>query len=108
MGEIAEMHLDGTLCEMCGEYMGDAIGFPRYCSETCAKDRGAEYIDFDDDNNDEHEETTLLEDVHESLADAIIMLEVGVDELKDLGKSKKARALRGFIKQLEIFKESIK
>ena len=43
MGEIAEMMLDGTLCEGCGVYLDDdgADGFPRYCSEECARDRGA-------------------------------------------------------------------
>lgn len=39
MGEIAEMMLDGTLCEGCGEYLeGEGMGFPRYCSG-CARDR---------------------------------------------------------------------
>lgn len=47
MGEIADMMLDGTMCECCGEFMediiagGDAPGFPRYCSAQCAKGRGA-------------------------------------------------------------------
>lgn len=43
MGEYAEMMLDGTMCECCGAYIeaGDAEGFPRYCSNQCAKDRGA-------------------------------------------------------------------
>lgn len=41
MGEIAEMHLDGTLCEMCGVYLdGESPGYPRYCSKECAEDRG--------------------------------------------------------------------
>lgn len=31
MGEIAEMMLDGELCEGCGDYLGDGDGFPRYC-----------------------------------------------------------------------------
>jgi hypothetical protein len=31
MGEIADMMLDGTLCEGCGEYMGSSRGFPRLC-----------------------------------------------------------------------------
>jgi hypothetical protein len=31
MGEIAEMMLDGTLCEGCGEYMGDECGYARRC-----------------------------------------------------------------------------
>ena len=32
MGEVAEMMLDGTLCEACGEWFGDgqAPGYPRY------------------------------------------------------------------------------
>jgi hypothetical protein len=38
MGEIAEMMLDGTLCEGCGVYLpGDGIGVPRRCRD-CAKD----------------------------------------------------------------------
>lgn len=41
MGEIAEMMLDGTLCEGCGEYIGDGgAGIPRYCSPRCAAGRG--------------------------------------------------------------------
>ena len=39
MGEIADMMLDGTLCEGCGEYIDDeGYGVPRYCSDECAKD----------------------------------------------------------------------
>jgi len=41
MGEIAEMMLDGTLCECCGEFIGHDTGIPGYCSRQCAKDRGA-------------------------------------------------------------------
>lgn len=38
MGEIAEMMIDGTLCEGCGVYLdGDGEGFPRRC-EDCAAD----------------------------------------------------------------------
>lgn len=40
MGEYAEMMLDGTCCEGCGEFIGDGDGFPRYCSPQCAADRG--------------------------------------------------------------------
>lgn len=32
MGEIADMMIDGILCEECGEYIGDAVGYPRLCS----------------------------------------------------------------------------
>lgn len=33
MGEIAEMMLDGTLCQLCGVYMGDDRGYPRTCRD---------------------------------------------------------------------------
>ena len=42
MGEIAEMMLDGTLCEGCGVALGgSADGFPRQCSD-CAREVRAE------------------------------------------------------------------
>ncbi len=47
MGDIADMMLDGTLCEGCGEYIGDATGFPGYCSPKCAAGRGADYTPFE-------------------------------------------------------------
>jgi len=31
MGEIAEMMLAGVLCEQCGEFIGDEVGYPRNC-----------------------------------------------------------------------------
>lgn len=45
MGEYAEMMLDGTLCEACGEFIDDGggEGIPRYCSTACAADRGMVY-----------------------------------------------------------------
>lgn len=49
MGEIAEMMLDGTLCESCGCYIGQGGGFPGYCSAQCAKDRGADEVATDED-----------------------------------------------------------
>ena len=35
MGEVADMMLDGTLCECCGVWMGDgeAPGYPRRCRD---------------------------------------------------------------------------
>lgn len=41
MGEYAEMMLDGTCCEGCGEYLGNGDGFPQYCSPECAGGRDA-------------------------------------------------------------------
>lgn len=50
MGEIAEMMLDGTLCQVCGSVIdGDTPGYPRYC-EDCAKDeveQNIEEIEYD-------------------------------------------------------------
>ena len=54
MGEIADSMIYGEACEMCGVPLeGEASGFPRYCSTTCADDRGADHSqvaeeDFDD------------------------------------------------------------
>lgn len=44
MGEIADAMLEGDLCEGCGCYLDDegGSGFPRYCSEECARGRGAD------------------------------------------------------------------
>ncbi|MDN8081206.1 hypothetical protein QZN30_17725 [Burkholderia multivorans] len=39
MGEIAEAMIDGSACEECGEYIGEAVGFPRRCTE-CSEDDG--------------------------------------------------------------------
>lgn len=42
MGEIADMMLEGDLCEACGValHLEEAPGYPVYCSVQCAKDRG--------------------------------------------------------------------
>lgn len=32
MGEIADMILDGQMCQGCGEYLGEGCGFPEYCT----------------------------------------------------------------------------
>lgn len=51
MGEIAEMMLDGTLCEMCGVIIIESDeappGYPQYCSKTCADDQGAPWTEGD-------------------------------------------------------------
>lgn len=39
MGEIAEMMLDGTLCECCGVFLGACEGFPVRCA-ACTEDEG--------------------------------------------------------------------
>lgn len=42
MGEMADMHLDGTLCEQCGVFLnGDSPGYRRLCSG-CASNEECE------------------------------------------------------------------
>ena len=38
MGEIADLMLEGVLCEHCGVALyGEAPGHPRYCSKRCKR-----------------------------------------------------------------------
>lgn len=39
MGEIADMMLEGELCEQCGVYIGADTGYPTLC-EACAEENG--------------------------------------------------------------------
>lgn len=32
MGEIADMMLEGILCQCCGTYLGEGDGFPLHCA----------------------------------------------------------------------------
>jgi hypothetical protein len=44
MGDIADMMLEGDLCESCGAALGgEGYGIPRYCSNECARDRGFDH-----------------------------------------------------------------
>ena len=36
MGEYADMMLDGTMCQSCGEYIGSGNGYPTSCA-SCAR-----------------------------------------------------------------------
>ena len=31
MGDWADLMLDGVVCEACGVYLGDSVGYPRSC-----------------------------------------------------------------------------
>lgn len=48
MGEIADMMLEGDLCEACGGalHSDETPGYPMYCSVECAKDRGIPKSDW--------------------------------------------------------------
>lgn len=41
MGEIADMMLDGTLCQGCGVYIGECGGYPVSC-DGCADENDSE------------------------------------------------------------------
>lgn len=44
MGEVAEMMMDGTLCEGCGVFLNAvAPGYPCYC-KGCKRDRSADAV----------------------------------------------------------------
>lgn len=32
MGEIADSMINGESCQLCGVYIGDEVGYPRYCN----------------------------------------------------------------------------
>ncbi|WP_198160038.1 MULTISPECIES: hypothetical protein [unclassified Sporosarcina] len=33
MGEYVEMALSGVVCQMCGEFMGEDVGYPMTCND---------------------------------------------------------------------------
>jgi len=39
MGEYADMIIEGATCA-CGEFIGEEVGYPRFCSTQCEKDYG--------------------------------------------------------------------
>jgi hypothetical protein len=41
MGQFAESMIDGSSCEQCGEYLGDAVGYARSCA-ACGGDGDSE------------------------------------------------------------------
>jgi len=56
MGDIADDMLDGDMCSMCGEWLGDGDGFPTYCSVECARDAGDDdWVEVNDDNDEFNE-----------------------------------------------------
>lgn len=62
MGEIADSMIYGDVCEMCGVPLpGEGYGIPRYCSQDCANDRGADssQVVSDEEWDDEEENSGL-------------------------------------------------
>lgn len=43
MGEIADMILDGTLCQECGAFIGEAVDYPRSCN-SCGGTHSGGYL----------------------------------------------------------------
>lgn len=40
MGEIADMMIEGAMCETCGEFLGDEVGYPRQCYACSSESAG--------------------------------------------------------------------
>lgn len=38
MGEVADMMIDGEMCQYCGDFIGDAVGYPRSCDDCASED----------------------------------------------------------------------
>jgi len=87
MGEIAEYLLNGDDCQYCGEYLGEGDGYPRSCD-------GCEDNEGDEDNS--------LNPA--KYIDAAIMC---LNNAKEKLARKKIKSIDGFIKQLNIFKNSL-
>lgn len=49
MGEMADMVLDGDVCQSCGEYIGEGMGFPRSCAGCAPPKRHRERPDQEPD-----------------------------------------------------------
>lgn len=62
MGDWTDLMLDGVVCEVCGTYLGDPVGYPRSCTGCedvrAASDDAAQSTSTDsvrpDGTNDEH------------------------------------------------------
>jgi hypothetical protein len=39
VGEIADLMIDGEICQVCGEELGEAVGYPRTCGGCQLQDR---------------------------------------------------------------------
>lgn len=62
MGEAAEMLLDGTCCEACGEFLdGDSPGYTRLCF-SCSSESETDDLDFDYSDEDIDDEIKQLID----------------------------------------------
>lgn len=52
MGDTADLMIEGVLCECCGEYIGDAVGYPRKCSDCAAEEQEEEKTKPKKEKND--------------------------------------------------------
>lgn len=52
MGEQADLILNGDVCQVCGEEMGDGDGYPRSCSSCGGGDRQSKRANFEPNRTD--------------------------------------------------------
>lgn len=109
MGDIADMMIDGTCCECCGEYMGsEGEGYARYCSEQCAANRGVSYGRLDTGEDDDgDEEWPTVNTIIEDLDGAITWLEIAIDRVKQLKIKGRVKELKWLINRIDLFKQKL-
>lgn len=102
MGEIADMMLDGTMCECCGEFMGsEGEGFPRYCSEECAANRGVSYGRLD--TGEDEEEEPCVEDIYNYLQIALSSIGLAIDTAKALKLKHRVKELKSIMMEVQLY-----
>lgn len=52
MGEIADLMLDGIICECCGIYLEESTGYPSRCGG-CSKDQDLEQFSYGEISSEE-------------------------------------------------------
>lgn len=101
MGEMAEMILNGLLCEGCGEFIDyKGNGCPRYCSEDCSKGQDEEF-------NIDPAEDASIRLINLLLDDAIFTIEIAIADIKKLKIKNKVKELSWLIRRLDHFKEKL-
>jgi hypothetical protein len=66
MSEFVDLMLDGVICQRCGQFLGDATGFPRSC-EGCERLDASEYAELNESALQIPESTTSPEEFDDDL-----------------------------------------
>ena len=66
MSEFNDLMLDGVICQGCGQFLGDAAGYPRSC-EACEKLDSRKYTELNESESHAPESATALEELDDDL-----------------------------------------